>query len=54
MNNGKHGQGTQSTKIGADSPAESTPNASKKVLAQNVCQSPKVPDFWKKVLSGCP
>ena len=29
-NNGKHGQGTHSTKMGADSPAENTTNASKK------------------------
>ena len=28
MNNGKHGQGTHSTQMGADSPAENTPNAS--------------------------
>ena len=30
-NNEKHGQGTHSTKMGADSPAENTPNASKYV-----------------------
>ena len=29
LNNGKHGQGTHSTKMGADSPAENTPNAPK-------------------------
>ena len=41
----KHGQGTHSTKMGADSPAKNTPNASK-----NFCSSPKVRDFWKKAL----
>ena len=35
MNNGKHGQGTHSTKMG---PAENTSNA---------CPRPKVPDFLK-------
>ena len=29
LNNGKHGQGTHSTKMSADSPAENTPNALK-------------------------
>jgi hypothetical protein len=28
LNNGKHGQGTHCTKMGADSLAENTPNAS--------------------------
>ena len=47
---GKHGQGTHSAQMGADSPAKNTPNASK---AENVCPSPKVRDFLKKALSGC-
>ena len=52
MNNGKHGQGTHSTKIGTDS-STVTPKP-QKVSAQNVCPIPKVWDLWKKALSGCP
>ena len=44
MINGKHGQGTHCTKMGADKLAENTPNA------QIVCQSPKVWDFDEKRL----
>ena len=50
ISNGKHGQGTHSTIMGADSPAKNTPNALK-ISAQNVCPSPKFQEFWKKKLS---
>ena len=39
----KHGQGTLSTKMGADKLAENTPN-----VLKFVCPSPKVWDFQKK------
>ena len=54
MINGKHGQGTHCTKMGADSLAENTPNLS----AQFVCLSPKVWYFdekrlhWASVVRG--
>ena len=40
MVNGKHGQGTDGTKIGANKLAENTSNAPK-----FICPSPKVWDF---------
>ena len=40
---------THSTKMGADSPAKNTPNVLK-LLAQNVCASPKSRDFQKITL----
>ena len=49
MNNGKHGQGTHCTKMGADSLAENTPN-SHNLSAQFVCPSPKVLDLNEKRL----
>ena len=42
-NIGKHGQGTRSTKMGADKSAKNTPNAPK-----FICPSPKVWDFDEK------
>ena len=30
------------------------PQMPEKISSQNVCPSPKVRDFWKKALSGCP
>ena len=49
----KHGQGTHSSKIGADKSAENTPNAAK--LFGPIClPKPKSLGFSKKALSGCP
>ena len=48
MNNGKHGQGTQGTKMGADSLAENTHNA-----PEFICPSPKGLDFNEKRLGRC-
>ena len=45
--NGKHGQGTHYTKMGADKSAEKIP---KNLSAQIVCPSPKVWDFDEKRL----
>ena len=45
----KHGQGTHSTKMGADKSAENTPNAPK-LSAQIVCPSPNVWEFDEKRL----
>ena len=53
MENNKHGQGTHSTKMGADSSAINTPNA-QNLSAQFVCPSPKVLDFMKKGFIGRP
>ena len=50
MNNGKHGQGTHSTKMGADSLAENTPNASKH-FSPKCLPKPKSWNFLKKALS---
>ena len=47
LNNGKHEQGTHSTKMGADSPAENTPNASKK-FNPKCLPKPKSLRFLKK------
>ena len=42
MNNEKHGQGTNSAKMGADSPADNNPNATEN-LRQNVSKNlPKI------------
>ena len=41
MNNEKHGQRTHSTKMGADSPAENTQNASKN-FSQKCLPMPKI------------
>ena len=46
MNNGKHGQGTHCTKMGADSSAENTP--------EFICPSSKVLDFNEKGFIGHP
>ena len=43
--NGKHGQGTHSTKMGDDSSAKNTPNA-----PEFVCPNPKVWDLNEKRL----
>ena len=52
MNNGKHGQGTQCTKMGADSAAENTPNAPEFICP--ICPpKPKSSGFkWKKASLG--
>ena len=47
LNNGKHGQGAQSTKMGADSLAENTPNALKNFSAKCL-PKPKSLGFKKK------
>ena len=47
MNNGKHGQGTHSTEMGADSSAENTPNASKNI-SPKCLPKPKSSRFLKK------
>ena len=49
-NNQIHGQGNQ-CQINADSLAEITPSDTKN-SAQNVCSSPKVWNFWKKLSLG--
>ena len=49
LSNGKHGQGTHYTKMGADSLAENTRNAHN-LSTQFVCSSPKVLDFNDKRL----
>ena len=52
LNNGKHGQGTQCTELGADSLVKNIQNAQ-----EFICPSPKVLDFneerlhWESV--GC-
>ena len=51
--NGEHGQGTHSTKMGADSLAENSLNASKK-FSPKCLPKPKSLKFLKKALSGCP
>ena len=54
---GKHSQGTHSSKIGADSSAENTPNTPE-CICQIVCPSPKVWDIdekrlhWASVVRG--
>ena len=53
MNNGKHGQGTHCTKMGADCLAKNTPK-SQNLSAQFVCPSPKVQDFNEKGFIGRP
>ena len=58
MINEKHGQGTHSTKMGADKLAQNTPNASEglwlrwsgPLSAQIVCPSPKIWDIDEKRL----
>ena len=50
MENNKHGQGTHSTKMSADSPAENTPNASKN-FSPKCLPKPKSSRFLKKKLS---
>ena len=52
MNNGKHGQGTHCTKMGADSLAENTPNAPEFICP--ICMpKPKSSGFqWKKASLG--
>ena len=51
-NNGKHGQGTLSTKMGVDKPAENTQNAPK-CICPNRLPKPKSLGFrWKKVSLG--
>ena len=58
MINGKHGQGTNSTKMGADKSAENTPNAPK-FLGPICLPNPKSLRFWIKrslwvsVVRGC-
>jgi hypothetical protein len=47
--NGKHGQGTHSTKIGADKLTE-IPQMPQNLSVQIVCPSPKVWDFKEKRL----
>ena len=47
LNNGKHGQGTHCTKMGADSLAKNTSNA-----PEFICPSPKVLDFNEKGFIG--
>ena len=49
LTNGKHGQGTRCTKMGADSLVENTLNSQ-----EFICPSPKVWDFIEKGLFGCP
>ena len=52
MINGKHGQGTHSTKMSADKLAENTPNASK-FISPNCLPKPKNLWFrWKKASLG--
>ena len=53
MINRKNGQGTHSTKMGADRSAENTLNA-QNLSAQIVCPSPKVWDFDEKSFIGGP
>ena len=53
MINEKHGQGTDSTKMGADKLAKKYPKCHPSFSNQFVCPSPKVWDFRKKSLSGC-
>ena len=50
MNDGKHGQGTHSTKMGDAKSAENTPNA-QNVSTQIVYPSSKVLDFDEKKVS---
>ena len=50
MINGKHGQGTHSTKMGADKLAENTPNAPK-FICPNCLPKPKSLEFWWKKAS---
>ena len=47
----KHGQGTHSTKMCADSPAVNTPNASKKFQPKKSAQAQKFKIFEKNALS---
>ena len=47
MNKGKFGHGTRSTKMGADSPAEKIPNASKN-FSPKYLSKPKCSKFLKK------
>ena len=52
MINGKHGQGTHSTKMGADKLAKNTPNAPK-FISPNCLPKPKSLGFrWKKASLG--
>ena len=54
MNNGKHGQGTHCTKMGADSLSENTPNAPESIcpicLPKHKCSGFQ----WKKASLGVP
>ena len=54
MNNGKHGQGTHCTKMGADGLAQNTPIASEFICP--IClPKPKSSGFqWKKDFIGRP
>ena len=54
MINGKHGQGTDSTKMGADKSAENNPNAPK-FICPNCLPKSKSLGFWQKKasLGGC-
>ena len=51
--NGKHGQGTHSSKMGADKSFENTPNAPKFIFP-NGLPKPKIWFRWKKGFSGRP
>ena len=53
MNNGKNGQETHGTKVGADSPAKNTPNALKN-FSPKCLPKPKSSRFLKKAFSGWP
>ena len=53
MINGKHGQGTPCTKMGADKLAENTPN-DPKFICLNCLPRPKVWDFDEKRLHWAP
>ena len=50
-NNEKHGQGTHSTKMGADSRPENNPNASKNLILKMSAQAQKFKIFEKSSIS---
>ena len=52
MNNGRHGQGTHSTKMGANKLAENTPNAPK-TFGPICLPKPISLEFSDKALSEC-
>ena len=52
MINGKHGQGTHSTKRDADKLAYNTPNAPKN-FSPLCLPTPRIMEFSKKAFSGC-